>query len=143
MSNIEADISTALFAAVAAAVTASSNPSLPIAYPMRTFTIPGDNRYLEVRKITNNIDNEFWGNERTYQGVIRLLLHWSQDNSGMIVAERFAAELLSKFLKGSILRSGAASVLIYENPDMGSMVDDSPQDPFIPLTIMYRDFAFA
>ena len=135
----EADIMDALCVAVDAAVAASTIPTMPIMFPLRTFNIPEDNKYIEVIQIVNNRENEYWGKARTYQGILRLLLHWKNDDAGAIVPMQFLDSIAELIPKGSILRSGAASVLIYDNPDAGSMITDG-SDVIFPLTFVYRDF---
>lgn len=139
MSDIEADISDAIFSTIAAVVATSSIPALPIMFPLRTFPIPNDNKYIEVIQIRNNNSNEYWDIGKTYQGIVRLLLHWKNDDAGIIVPQRFLAEIALQIPKGSVLRSGAAVVMIYDNPDAGSFVTNG-QDCFFPLTLLYRDF---
>lgn len=139
MSDIEADISDAIFTKVEAVVAASSIPALPIMFPLRTFLIPNDNKYIEVIQIRNNNANEYWDIGKTYQGIVRLLLHWSNDNAGAIVPQRYLAEIALQLVKGSVLRAGAAVVVLYDNPDAGSFVING-QDCFFPLTLLYRDF---
>lgn len=135
----EADILDALCTGVATAVAGSTIPALPVMYPLRTFDIPEDNKYIEVIQITNNRENEYWGKARTYQGILRLLLHWKNDDAGAVVPVTFLDSIAALIPKGSILRSGAASVLIYDNPDAGSMITNG-SDIIFPLTLVYRDF---
>lgn len=137
--TIEADISSSLYTAVAAVVTASSIPALPVKYPLRTFVAPNDGKYIEVVQIRNNNDNETWDTGRTYRGILRVILHWPNNDAGAIAPSRFADEIASGFPKGSIYWNGAAKVTIQDHPDAGSMID-TPQDCLFPVSIEYQCF---
>lgn len=138
---IEADISTALYKGVSDALI-SAAITLPVAYPGRQF-VPPDTAWIEVVQITNNIANELWGNGRTYQGLLRVLLHYPANDDGAIPATAILDTIANQptMLKGVQLRSGAAVVTIYDHPDRGSMiVDDKRGGLIFPLTLRYRDF---
>lgn len=136
---IESDISTALCNAVQAAVTAAA-PTVPIAWPGRTFDTSA-NEYLEVVQIRTNFNNETWGEERTYQGFLRIIYNVLAADKGVVpystIVDAIASAAALK--KGSLLFSGAAKVLLYDNPDMGSVIFNDGRMLF-PLTVKYRDF---
>ena len=40
-------------------------------------------KFWEIVYIPNNVENEFWDKGKTYRGILRLILHWPQDNKGI------------------------------------------------------------
>jgi hypothetical protein len=62
--------------AIKEAVAQSSNPDLPVSFVGLTFTVPNDQKYLELVYLPNNGSDRYWGNEKAYQGVFRFVLHW-------------------------------------------------------------------
>jgi hypothetical protein len=137
--SIQTDISQALYQAVYDAVLSSTIINFPIKYPGRTLNPPNDNKYIEVVHISNNLENECWDSSRTFQGILRILLHWKNDDAGDIPAKLYLSEIAGYFSKGKILRFGLASVLIYDNPNDSSAIENG-QDCIFPLSVMYRDF---
>jgi len=136
---IEAKISDVLFVQVSAAVAASSLPTLPIKFPGRKFTIPGDNKYLEIFTIKANPTGEYYGNERTYQGTLRGLLHWPLDDAGAIPILTFLDELAGLIPKGARYAVDTYWIMIYDTPDVGNEVEDRG-DRFYPISWRYRCF---
>lgn len=138
--SVEASIKKSLATATINAVNAITVPTLlPIKFPLLTFKVPDDNRYVEYVHIRNNIDNEFWGSEKTYRGIVRLLVHWSIDDQGDMPALRYCDLLAEQFPKGSQFENGGVIVKLFENPDLGSLVEAAP-DAFFPLTLQYMYF---
>lgn len=137
--SIETDITNALYAKISEAVKATNIPAMPVQYPLRSFNRPNNGTWLEVIHIRNNRTNEFWGAERTFQGLVRLILHWSNNDAGIFPAIAYLDQLAALIPKGTILSFGDASVLIYDNPDVGSLIVDNGL-VMVPLTLMYRDF---
>jgi hypothetical protein len=137
---MESNIALALYNAIETAVQASSRAELPRQMPGRVFTKPSDGLWLEIVHTRNNPENEFWGNERTYQGFVRALLHWPADDQGDIPAMNYLDELAAALPKGSVFTQGSARVVLYDVPIAGSkIVDDGSQ--IFPLTLKYRDFS--
>lgn len=107
----------------------------------RNFEPPDDGKWWEVVFLPNNVENEFWGDGKTYQGVLRMVLHWPQDGKGaypaMEEAERFAAF----FEKGLKLTDpdNTVRVKITTQPDIMPLIEESPRF-LIPLTIRYTSF---
>lgn len=75
------DILQVLQQATTAAVAASSLPTLPIKFLGRNFSIPDDQKWIEPIVIPSGAV-EFWGTERNYTGLFRLVLHWPKDDAG-------------------------------------------------------------
>lgn len=136
---IERDITEALQQATIAAVAASIMPTLPIAIKGRTFETPDDGKWLEMVKVPNNVIGEHWGSEKTYRGLWRLLLHWGIDDAGVYPPLDVIASISGYFAKGSTFSSGAASVKIYEEPDLTGEIE-APPELIFPVTIRYMDF---
>ncbi len=137
--SVEADISNALYAAVAAVVAASSVPAMPIKNPLRTFIIPNNGKYIEIVQIRNNFTGEFWSTGKTYRGTLRVILHWPNNDAGSITPSRYADEIASGFAKGSIFWNGSTKVTVQDEPDAGSMID-TPAECLFPVSIEYQCF---
>lgn len=141
---IETDISIALLKAVADAVAGSDTPDIPVSYPMRSFDPPlNGSPWIEVVQIRNNILGETWGDTRTYQGMLRLLLHYPRTDVGVRAANTILDNIAAQpsLSKGVRHYCGEAIVMFYSEPDLGSIVEDKERgDTFFPLTFRYRNF---
>lgn len=129
----------ALQKAVIAAVAASSLPTLPIKALMRNFEIPSDQKYLEVVYIPNNINGEFWNDEKTYQGIMRLILHWPINDDGAYEPLDVITSIASYFTKNRALQNGSVTVKIYQNPDLTGVIEGE-KDNIFPVSIFNRCF---
>lgn len=121
--------------AAIAAVAASGTPLLPIAGVDRIFTPPDDQKYLELVWIPNNNGGDYWGDEKNYRGLFRLVLHWPKDDLGAYPPMNALASILSYFTKGNDLQN----VQIYEKPDIGSTIVLDGERLY-PATIRYQCF---
>jgi hypothetical protein len=121
--------------ATTAAVLASTTETLPVAFEAVNFTVPNDQKYLEVVWIPNNNGGDFWGDEKNYRGLFRLVLHWPKDGAGAYAPMDALASILSYFDKGKNLQN----VQIYEKPDTGSTVT-LENEILYPATIKYQCF---
>lgn len=131
--SIESDILKALQTATINAV----NGSVPIKAVGLKFQIPADAKYLEIVHIPNNLNNEFWGNEKTYRGLFRLLLHWP---AGPPYDPTERLETISNtFVKGATFTQGSTRVKITENPDFGGIIEDAPNVIYM-ATMRYELF---
>lgn len=140
--SAETAIAIELNARVTEAVRSSSIAGLAIQYPGLEFTPPNDSTYLEIIHVRNNRRNEYWTEERTYQGTVRLMLHWGKQKEGIIPAVRYLEELASSFAKGSHWTTDDINLLIYDAPDVGGIIVDNGR-VMIPLSFPYRNFAFS
>ena len=136
---VEAEILEALQKATTAAVAASTLPELPVKYKGRVFTIPSDDRWLEIVYIPNNINGEFWSSGKTYRGLYRLLLHWNIDDTGVYDPLRVIASIAGYFPIGAIFQSGGVRVKVYQEPDLTGVIE-APPDQLFPVTIRYETF---
>ena len=123
--------------AVPIAVGESTVPSLPVKYLGVTFEPPNDQRYVECVFIPNNAQNTFWGRERLYQGVFRLLLHWHIDGMGYYPPMNALASVANYFNKDRVLMNGSTRVQIYNEPDFGATIENGHEIIF-PVSIAYR-----
>lgn len=130
----EAVIAENLYVAVTNAA-ASLSPLLPVQFPGRVFDIPSNGRYIEVIQIRNNRQGEYYGDERTYQGILRLLVHWPNDDAGAIPPLVYCEGIADALPKGT--RFG--NTVLYDVPEVGSVVEDQGQI-FYPISFRYRDF---
>jgi hypothetical protein len=122
-----------------AAVAASTLPTLPIKAMGRTFTIPNDQKYLELVHIPNNRQGDFWDNSKVYRGIFRLLLHWPIDDVGDYPPMNLLQSIAAPLDKDAILVDGSISVKIYENPDFSGVVE-AGTDRIFGVSIWYQSF---
>lgn len=136
---IETDILKALqtagIEAIAATVTAPAEPLL--IKVIDRILEPTPLRYFEFVHIPNNRQGDFFGDERTYQGVFRILLHWTIDDEGGYPPRMLLDKVANYFPKGKHLISGPADVQIYGEPDLGGTFP-SGSELIFPLSLRYR-----
>lgn len=126
--NSETIVLKPLQTGVTAAVAASSIPALPVKYLGRVFTVPNDQKYLEIVHIPNNPNNVSWGNSEHFRGLMRLILHWPIDDKGVYAPLDLLAQIAGYFNKDRILWNGTNAINITENPiSSGSMINDREQ----------------
>lgn len=125
--------------AVKLAVAASDTPLLPIKFKGRTFTPPDDQKYVEVVFIPNNPDGEFWGSEKTYQGIFRLVLHWPNDDKGIYEPLEVIENVSSYFTKQKKLFTGNFALNIYEEPKLLGDIE-AGNETLYPVSMSYRSF---
>lgn len=135
MSMEDAYIFEQLQTAVIAAVEASDYPTLPIKAMGRNFDPREHEKYLEIRIIPNNRNGDFWGNEKNYQGILRLILHWQNDNMGIYTPVRTIRSICSYFSKDKIING----VQIYENPNLLDILEEG-DELLYPVSIRYRSY---
>lgn len=131
----EESILRALQAGVIAAVAASIRPILPVAYVDVKFTKPNDKKWLEVVHIPNNRIGDFWGDEKNYRGILRLILHWPNDGGGPYVALGILDSIASYFTTGRLL----SDVQIYDKPDFTGTVKNG-DEILLPVSIRYQSW---
>lgn len=125
------------------AVVASNMPLMPVKLLGRTFDAVSsapDGRYLEVVIIPNNRKGDFWGSEQNYQGLLRLILHWQNDDQGVYKPLEFVKSVCSYFSKETLLFSegGSSTVIqIYENPTLTGLLEEGDKLLY-PVSISYR-----
>lgn len=118
------------------AVAASQIPTLPIAFVDVSFVPPVDQKYLEIVFIPNNPGNEFWGNERNYMGLYRLILHWPKNGAGAYKPMDVLHSIGAYFSKDRLLDGG---LKVADNPSFtGSLV--MPGEILYPLGFRYQRF---
>lgn len=124
------------------AVAESIMPDLPVKYVMTVFdpsVQAPEGKWLEVLFVPNNVPNEFWGEEKTYIGLFRLILHWPVDGSGAYESIGVINSISKGFSKGTILEGEEIIVRIIENPNLQNVLEQAP-DSLLPLSIRYLSF---
>lgn len=121
--------------ATAQAVEASSTPNLPIKFIGRTFVVPNDQKYLEEVFIPNNRQGAYWGDEKDYRGLYRLILHWVNDDTGAHPGMLALASICSFFGKGTWLQN----VKISDNPDLTGVLEEG-SELLYPASVRYQCF---
>lgn len=137
MATVESTIPSLLLARIGALVL---SPALPVAYPDIAFT-PPTGPYLDVRYLPNSNVNLFIGNndETQYRGLIQVTVVFPSGR-GIPPVMEIAGLVADHFAKGTVLRSGSASVRIYEQPSVAPSMQDTDRVR-VPVTIKYHCFS--
>ena len=132
----EVAILRALQQAVTAAVAASGTPALPVSYVDVNFNTPDDGKWLEIVWLPNNLQGDFWGGEKNYRGILRLILHWPNNGSGPYGPLGTIGSVADYFTKGKML---GGIVQTYELPDSTGRIADG-DDVLYPVNIRYQSY---
>ena len=99
---------------------------------------PSNKRWWEVLYFPANYENEYWGEGKTYRGMLRLILHWPQKNQGIYLPMEEAERVAEGFKKGTQLSDSTetVNVLITDNPNVTSIIEEE-SGLLIGLTIKY------
>lgn len=137
MATVESTIPSVLFARVAELALTSV---LPVSYPDIPFTPPAS-AYLEVRHLPNSNVNLFVGDDAPiqYRGLLQITVVYPS-GKGIVAPNEVAGKLVDHFKKGTVLRSGATKVRVYEKPSVAPSSQDTDRVR-IPVTIKYNCFA--
>lgn len=125
----------ALQAAVRNAVLASSAPTLPISYVMVDFDTPEDGKWLELVWTPNNVQGDLWGDEKTYRGILRMILHWPNDGAGVYRALAILGSISEYFPKGAMFNG----VQVYEKSDLTGIILEG-DEALLPVTLRYQSY---
>lgn len=122
-------------------VTLAVGTSIPVKYVNTNFKAPSNGKWWEVVYIPNNVTDEFWDEGKTFQGVLRLILHWPQSNTGAYLAMDEMKRVADSFIKGNIYTDplNQVRVKIQEHPNCTGVLEQSPEF-LLPLTIRYSCF---
>ncbi len=131
----------ALQKAVTTAVAATTLPPTAVKYVGRLFEKPSNYRWLEVIYIPNNIENEFWDSSKTYQGILRLILHWGMDDKGAYEPTTLINDIAASFAKGGKFADPGNNVIVRidEVPNLLGILEEPPE-LLLPLSVRYRFF---
>ena len=112
-------------------------------YPVKYINtnMKAKDKFWEIVYIPNNIENEFWNEGKTYRGILRLILHWPQDNKGVYKPIEEAERVADGLKKGLELfdDKNKIKVTLTDNPDCTGVIEDEGK-LLIPLTIKYLCF---
>lgn len=133
---IEREILEAMQGAAIAAVAASITSEMPIKFIAVGMDIPNDQKYLEVVYIANNDTGAYWGDEKNYRGMFRLILHWPNDGAGAYEPLDVLASICAYFTKGLYL----GPVKITEPPDLSGVLEQGTETLY-PSSLRYSRFA--
>ena len=137
--TIEKSILQALQQKVIEAVAASIVPTLPIKFVDVAFTIPNDQKWLELIFIPNNASDRMWGDEEVYRGILRLVLHWPNNGAGAYKPLSLISSILSSFSKDEKI-GGLLQLL--NKPKLMTTVQSGSEN-WYPATIEYTVFSLA
>ena len=131
----EPDILSALQTGVTAAMEQSDAPDLPVKYLLMGFDIPNDQKWLEIVWLPNNNRNDFLGQEQNHRGIMRLVLHWPNDDAGVYAPTELLASISRFFTNGKVL----SGVQIVGKPVPTGIVEDG-DDTLFPVSIYYQSY---
>ncbi len=132
---IDKEILEALNNALKLAVAASNTPTLPIAFEDVNFIIPNDQKYIEAVFVPNNPDGGYWGDERDYMGMFRIILHWPKSGGGAYTPMAVLASVVAYFTKSAPL----APLRVTSTPNfMGKVA--TLTDILYPASLRYQRF---
>ena len=138
----EAAIIRALQQGVTAAVAASTTPTLPVKYlevnqdaAGNPWQEPNDAKWLELVWIPNNRTGDFWGSEKNYRGLFRLVLHWPNEGGGVYAPLGVIGSIADYFHKGRML----SGVQIYEAPDFQGTIAQGSETLY-PVSLRYSSY---
>jgi hypothetical protein len=123
--------------AVKAAVTAANTVITQdrIKFEGRTLVPPNDQKYLELVFIPNNRQGDFWGDEKNYRGMFRMILHWPNDDAGPYTPMNVLKAICAYFPNGRNFNG----VQIYGAPDfMGKL--EPGNETLYPASLLYTFF---
>lgn len=125
----------ALQGGVTAAVAASTMPTLPVSYVGLNFSVPNDQKWLEVVWLPNNIQGGLDGSAKNHRGILRLLLHWPNDGGGPYRPLALIESIGAYFTNGLLL----SNVQIYSKSDLTGVLQDG-DDVIYPLSVRYQSY---
>lgn len=137
----ESAIIQALQSGVTAAVAASTSPTLPIKYIMvgtsggPAFSIPADQKWLEIVWLPNNRNGDFLGDEKNHRGILRLVLHWPNSGGGVYEPVELLASITAYFSKGRLL----SGVQVYATADPTGIIEQG-NEVLLPVSILYQSY---
>jgi hypothetical protein len=107
-----------------------------------TFEPPADGKYLEVVFIPNNGDDQHWGDEKNYRGMLRLILHWPIDTQGPYPPMRVLKSVCAYFAKDEPLRlpDNLASVVQISNTPNSLAPLAQGGEALYPASLRYQSF---
>ena len=126
-------LQTAVIAAVAA-----YDPAMPIKAEGRTLdqvngSLP--TTYVEIVFIPNNRRGDFWGNEKNYRGMLRIILHYPQDDAGAYPPMLALAAICTPFDNGAVF----GAVQIYGAADFMGKVEQG-HETLYPASLLYQSY---
>jgi hypothetical protein len=131
----DVDILTMLQGGVLAALTAADVSHDRLKVVGRTFTPPDDQQWFEIVWIPNNPVGDFWGPEKNYEGLFRLILHTANDDTGAYPPMTLLASVASYFDKERQL----GAVKITEEPTLSSPLEGDAETLYV-ASMRYRSF---
>lgn len=131
----EPNILSALQKAVTAAVAASDTPALPVKYLLKSFSIPNDQKWLELVWLPNNDRNSFLGQEQNHRGIFRLVLHWPNTAGDVYQPTRLLESICKYFENGRVL----SNVQVVGMPTTTGIIEDG-DDVLFPVSIYYQSY---
>lgn len=135
------DYESKVLEALQLAVKSAVGNTLPVKYVNIILDPPNDGKWWEIVYIPNNLENEFWADGKTHQGVLRLILHWPMDNKGAYVPMEEVSRVANQLQKGNVYADSGnnVNVKIQEHPNATGPLENPPE-LLLPLTVRYSCF---
>ena len=124
----------ALQQGVTAAVAASTSSTLPVSYVGVDFNTPGDGKWLELVFLPNNVEGDLWGEDKTYRGILRMILHWPNDGAGVYRPLGLIGSIADYFTKDRLL----SGVQIYAKDITGVIFEGD--ETLFPASLRYVSY---
>ena len=131
----ELDILRTLQTSVTAAVSQSDSPFLPVSYINVEFDTPNDGKWLELVWLPNNVQGDLWGQEKTHRGILRMILHWPNDGSGVYRPLGLLGSI-SRYFKNGMLLNGTQ---ITSKADLTGAIFDA-DELLLPVSLRYQSY---
>ncbi len=122
-------------------VTTAVGTTVPVKYIGVNFKKPSNDKFWEIVYIPNNVKDEFWSSGKTYRGILRLILHWPQNNKGIYEAMNEVKRVAEYYTKDIelFLSDEITKIRITNEPDLTNVIEDEGS-LLLPLTITYSCF---
>lgn len=144
--TIETDVMRGI---IRAGVDAVMPHNFPIQTPGVVFVPPDDKKYFELVLIQSNSllanprnwvgSGMTWGDEKSFSGILRIILHWPIDGRGVYEPTEVLACVKAEIPKGRTIFYEAARLLIYDHPSMTYVLEAGTENLY-SLTVPYQCF---
>lgn len=119
-----------------AVLMATQGPTLPVASPEVSFTVPTNGKYLECTHLPNRPAWEGLSGGAVDQGIFQVTVHWPR-GVGEIAPLNIAGKVRDHFARGTNLYSTGLRLNVYAKPWYSQPVPGTT-DIQIPCSIPYR-----
>lgn len=119
-----------------AALMVTQGPTLPVAFPEISFTVPADGKYLECSHLPNRAFWEGLSDGAVDQGIFQVTVHWPR-GVGEIAPLNIAGLVRDHFARGTNLYTTGLRLQVYAKPWYSQPIPGTT-DCQVPVSIAYR-----